>query len=99
MIPTLLLLSLCQSIPSPPFSWQMPGVDNDTLLIPDPPSVVDEAAYQEQQLILHVNSLVGALNELSASYKAGVLDVKKVQAVQKAMRRLEKSELFKRQTK
>jgi hypothetical protein len=99
MMSTLLLLSLCQSVQSPPFSWRMPGVDNDTLLLPDPPSAAAEAAYQEQQLMLHVNRLVKTLNEFSASYKAGVLDVKTVQAVQKAMRRLEKSELFKRQTK
>jgi hypothetical protein len=60
-------------------------------------SRADEAAYQEREFVRHFNGLLQALNDFAASYKTGLVDVKKVKAVRKALHELEKSEWFKYQ--
>jgi hypothetical protein len=55
-----------------------------------------EAQYEEQELRRRFNGLVTALIDFSNTYNSrGVIDVKKVKAVQKALRELEKSTWFK----
>lgn len=52
-----------------------------------------EAAYQEQQFIEKFNNLVKALTDFGATYnEGGTIDVKKVEAVKKAWRELEKAD-------
>jgi hypothetical protein len=51
--------------------------------------------YEEQEFIHRFNGLVDALRDFSATYKAGrTINAKKVKAVRKAWRQLEKSEWF-----
>ena len=55
----------------------------------------DNREYEERQFAQRVDSLLVALTNFSLSYKTGhVIDVKKVNAVRKALRELEKSEWF-----
>ena len=54
-----------------------------------------EAQFEEQELLRRFNGLATALREFSHSYNSlGVIDVKKVKAIRKAMRELEKSPWF-----
>ena len=59
------------------------------------PTFQDNREYEERQFAQRVDSLLAALTNFSSSYKTGhVIDVKKVNAVRKALRELEKSEWF-----
>ncbi len=52
-----------------------------------------EAAFQEQQFLDKFNKLVRALTDFSKAYNGeGTIDAKKVRAVKKAWRDLEKSD-------
>lgn len=52
-----------------------------------------EAAYREQQFIQKFNQLIKKLTEFGSTYnESGVMDVKKVEAIKKAWRDLEKAE-------
>jgi hypothetical protein len=53
------------------------------------------AKYEEQELFRRFNRLAEALTEFSKTYNSlGVIDVKKVKAIRKAMHDLEKSDWF-----
>ena len=99
----ILFLLMCQSgVPqpyTPPLGIRVPQADNGTPIIRDCPgqSPEEDAAYQEREFVRHVDGLLRALNDVAASYRAGLVDLKKVKAVRKAMQELEKSEWFKRQ--
>ena len=51
-----------------------------------------QAAYEERELTQRYNGLAGALNDFMAAYKAGQIDVKKANAVRRALHGLEKFE-------
>jgi hypothetical protein len=56
----------------------------------------NDAAYEEQQFVRRVDNLMNALVRFSSTYKTNhVIDMKKVKAVRKALREMEKSEWFK----
>jgi hypothetical protein len=56
----------------------------------------NDAVYEQQQFVRRVNNLMAALVNFSSTYKTGqVIDIKKVNAVRKALREMEKSEWFK----
>jgi hypothetical protein len=99
---TILLLVVCQAgiaHPSARLRTQTPQVSIAAPAIPDFPDEAqgDEAAYAEHEFVRHLNGLLQVLNDFSATYKAGFVDVKKVKAVRKALHDLEKSEWFKPQ--
>ena len=52
------------------------------------------AAYKEREFIHRLDGLSRALSAFSETYRGGQIDLKKVKALQKAMRDLEKSEWF-----
>ena len=54
------------------------------------------AQYEEQDFVRRFNGLASALTEFSRSYKRGVIDVKQIKAIRKALREFEKSEWFSR---
>ena len=58
-------------------------------------SPADLAADEERDFILRLNGLSRALNAFVDDYKGGQVDLKKVKALRKAMRDLEKTEWFK----
>ena len=58
---------------------------------------VDDAANQEREFVQRINGLSLALNAFAETYRDGKVDVKKVNAVRKAMHELEKSEWFRPQ--
>ena len=60
-------------------------------------STAAEAAYEEREFIRHVDGLSRALNDFAVTYKSGLVDLKKVKAVRKALHELEKSEWFRHQ--
>jgi hypothetical protein len=65
-----------------------------------PPNVADEseaAADEEREFIQRLNRLARALNDFNAAYKSGVVDLKKANALRKALQELQKSEWFKPQ--
>jgi hypothetical protein len=50
---------------------------------------------EEQQFVRRLNGLAAALTDFSHSYNSqGLIDVKKVKAIRKALRELEKSDWF-----
>jgi hypothetical protein len=54
-----------------------------------------DAQYEEQELLRRFNGLAAALTEFSHTYNSrGVVDAKKIKAIRKAMRELEKSTWF-----
>jgi hypothetical protein len=54
-----------------------------------------QATYEEKQFITKFNHLVGVLEEFAKQYNQGhTLDLKKVKAVRKAWRELEKSDVW-----
>lgn len=54
-----------------------------------------EATYEEQQFINKFNHLVGVLEDFAKKYNEGrTVDLKKVKAVKKAWRDLEKSDMW-----
>jgi hypothetical protein len=56
----------------------------------------DESRYEEHQFAERFNKLVLALHGFSETYNSGhVIDVKRVKAIKKAWRELEKSDWFK----
>ena len=56
----------------------------------------DESRYEEQEFTQRFNKLVFALQSFSETYNSGhVIDVKRVKAIKKAWRELEKSDWFK----
>ena len=60
------------------------------------PSPWDESCYEEQEFTQRFNELVFALQSFSETYNSGhVIDVKRVKAIKKAWRELEKSDWFK----
>ena len=99
MSTVILFLLMCRPGVSQPNRMQMPRADNVTLVIADFPgqSPEGDAAYQECEFARRVDGLLRALHDFAASYRAGLVDVKKVKAVRKAMQDMEKSEWFKRQ--
>jgi hypothetical protein len=62
-------------------------------LMTDLPAQADE----EREFIQRLNELSRALSAFSETYKSGLVDLKKVKAVQKAMHELEKSKWFRPQ--
>ena len=77
-----------------PPSAGMRGSD-DRLLVHDVSSW-DEGLYEEHQFSQRFNKLVFALQSFSDTYNSGhVIDVKRVKAIKKAWRELEKSDWFK----
>ena len=58
-------------------------------------SPADLAADEERDFVLRLNGLSRALNAFVDDYKSGQVDLKKVKALRKAMRELEKTEWFK----
>jgi hypothetical protein len=56
-----------------------------------------QAAYEERALTQRYNGLARALNDFMAAYKAGKIDLKKAEAVRKALHDLEKFEWFRPQ--
>jgi hypothetical protein len=70
--------------------------DSDDLLLVHDISSWDEALYEEHQFSQRFNKLVFALQSFSETYNSGhVIDVKRVKAIKKAWRELEKSDWFK----
>jgi hypothetical protein len=58
----------------------------------------NDAVYEEQQFVRRVNNLMDALVNFSLTYKTShVIDIKKVNAVRRALREMEKSDWFKRE--
>jgi len=56
----------------------------------------DQSLYEEHEFAQRYNKLVLALQNFSESYNSGhVIDVKRVKAIKKAWRELEKSDWFK----
>jgi len=54
-----------------------------------------QAKREDHELVERCNGLMTALRDFASTYNAGhVIDVRKVRAVQKAIRQLEKSEWF-----
>ena len=54
-----------------------------------------EAQYEEQEFYRRFNSLATALTDFSRTYNSrGVIDVKKIKAIRKALREFEKSTWF-----
>ena len=54
-----------------------------------------QAQREDREFLRRFNGLMSALQDFASTYNAGhVIDVRKVRAVQKAMRQLEKSEWF-----
>jgi hypothetical protein len=54
-----------------------------------------EADYEEHEFAKRFNALITALSDFASSYNAGhTMNVKKVKAIEKAWRKLEKSEWF-----
>jgi hypothetical protein len=52
--------------------------------------------YQEQDFVRRFNQLATALTDFSKTYRQGVIDVKQIKAIRKALRDFEKSEWFSR---
>jgi hypothetical protein len=71
-------------------------VNSETINIPAfaEESPADLAADEERDFILRLNGLSRALNAFVDDYKGGEVDLKKVRALRKAMRELEKTEWF-----
>jgi len=96
----ILFLLICQSgfaHPSAPLRGQMPQANNPGPAVSDFPdeSSEAEAANEEREFVRHLNGLLQALNDFATTYKAGMVDVRKVKAVRKALHDLEKSPWFK----
>jgi hypothetical protein len=66
--------------------------------VEDRPSATESHSVEraeEQELVQRFNTLIRALTDFSHTYNLeGVIDVKKVKAVRKALREFEKSEWF-----
>lgn len=59
-----------------------------------------DAKYEEQDFLRRFNGLATALTDFSTTYNSqGVIDVKKVKAIRKALHELEKSDWFSRKGK
>ena len=100
MSTVILFLLMCQSgmsQPNPPLRIQMPQADYGRFIVPDFPdqSPAAAAAYEEREFVRRVDGLLRALGDFAASYRTGVVDLKKAKAVRKALHELEKSEWFK----
>ena len=60
----------------------------------------NDLEYEERQFVQRIDNLIAALANFSSSYKTRhVIDVKKVRAVRKALREINKSEWFKLEKK
>ena len=57
----------------------------------------DQAVYEERELVRRLNGLAKALNDFIANYNTGRVDLKKVQALRKALQDMGKSAWFKPQ--
>ena len=64
---------------------------------PQDDSLPAQAAYEERTLMQRSNGLARALNDFIAAYKSGKIDLKKANAVRKALHDLENFEWFKPQ--
>ena len=54
-----------------------------------------EAQYEEKEFLRRFNGLITAITDFSNTYNSrGVIDVRKVRAIRKAWRELEKSDWF-----
>jgi hypothetical protein len=98
----ILLLVMFQAgtmYPTTPPRVQMSQVKTPAAVSPDfaeePPA--DEAADEEREFIRRLSGLSRALSAFAETYKRGQVDLKKVNAVRKAMHELEKSEWFRLQ--
>jgi hypothetical protein len=99
---TALFLSLLQDRDAPSHQRERPTVDC-YLCVGDTAAAAEarrrEAQDQEQELLRRVNGLATALTEFSNTYNTRhVIDVKKIKALRKALRELEKSDWFSRKT-
>jgi len=97
---TVLFLSLLQDHDAPSHLGGRPTVDCD-LCVGDSVTAAEahrrEAQYEEQEILRRVNGLATALTDFSNTYNTRhVIDVKKIKALRKALRELEKSDWFSR---
>ena len=58
------------------------------------PAMTREAVYEEQQFVSKFNHLLNTLREFTDQYNRHVLDVKKIKALKKAWRDLEKTDAW-----
>ena len=84
-----------------PFHQGGPSTVNCPLCVEDTAAAAEgrrrEAQYDEQELLRRVNGLATALTDFSNTYNTRhVIDVKKIKALRKALRELEKSDWFSR---
>ena len=56
------------------------------------PSATREAKYEEQQFVNKFNNLLNTLHEFAEQYNHHVVDLKKVKALKKAWREMEKTD-------
>lgn len=60
-----------------------------------PEAAPQRAQYEEHEFFRRFNGLAAALTDFSKTYNSrGVIDVRKIKAIRKAMRELEKSDWF-----
>ena len=96
---TAILLWLFQDggAPSRPFKMNCPPCVQDPVVAGEERR--REAQYDEQELLRRVNGLAIALTDFSNTYNARhVIDVKKIKALRKALRELEKSDWLSRKS-
>jgi hypothetical protein len=97
---TVLFLSLLQDHGTPSHQEE-PSTVNCPFCLEDTAAAAEarrrEARYDEQELLRRVNGLATALTDFSNTYNSRhVIDVKKIKALRKALRELEKSDWLSR---
>jgi hypothetical protein len=97
---TVFVLSLVQDHEGPTHQ-RGPSTVNCSLCVEDTAAAAEarrpEAQYDEQELLRRVDGLAKALTDFSNTYNTRhVIDVKKIKALRKALRELEKSDWFSR---
>jgi hypothetical protein len=94
---TALLSCLLQAV-GPELPHGAPLTVDCSWCVEDRPSATESRSVEqaeEQELVQRFNRLISALTDFSHTYNSkGVIDVKKVKAVRKALREFEKSEWF-----
>jgi hypothetical protein len=64
-------------------------------IVPAPEAPQRDARYEQQDFLRRFNELAAALSAFATTYNSqGVIDVKQIKAVRKALRDLEKSDWF-----
>ena len=79
-----------------PKNWRSEArdtIEQPTGVVEDP--FRNQVEYEEHEFVSRLNKLMEALREFSATYNSGsTINVKRVKAVRKAMRELERSQWF-----